>query len=220
MLNDVLARIEAACLRSGRDPQAVRLVAVTKGHDKDEVQRLILDAGHRVLGENRVQEWSAKADALPDEVEWHLVGSLQRNKVKFLERVHLIHSLDSERLANALEAHGARVDHRFRVLLQVNISGEASKGGVAPAQAGDLLAHVQSLPHVRALGLMTMAPYGSDPEASRPVFRELRQLGDSLGLQELSMGMSGDFEVAIEEGATLVRVGTALFSAQPEGIRR
>ncbi|HKI55969.1 MAG TPA: YggS family pyridoxal phosphate-dependent enzyme [Trueperaceae bacterium] len=207
----VLERIEAACARSRRAPDEVRLVAVTKGHDAAEIERRVLAHGHRILGENRVQEWLAKRAALPADVEWHLVGHLQRNKVKYLAGVRLIHSLDSARLADALEAEAETRDARWRVLLEVNVAGEAAKFGIAPAEAADLVAHVRSLPHVELEGLMTMAPYSDDPEASRPVFRELRRLGDRLGVPGLSMGMSADFEVAVEEGATWVRVGTALF---------
>ena len=211
MLSDVLHRIEAACARVGRDPSEVTLVAITKGHDVAEIRRRVLDHGHRILGENRVQEWQRKAEALGPEVEWHLVGHLQRNKVKLIVGVALIHSLDSERLADALEAEGAKRGTVFRTLLQVNVAGEARKYGASPADAAELARHVASLPHVTLEGLMTMAPYSDDPEDARPHFRELRRLGDTLALPGLSMGMSGDFEVAVEEGATWVRVGSALF---------
>ena len=211
MLPEVLDRIERACERAGRDPAQVTLVAVTKGHAPDEVRRRILAHGHRILGENRVQEWRDKAEALGPGIAWHLIGHLQRNKVRYLDGVALIHSLDSERLADALEAEGARRERVVPVLVQVNVAGEASKFGVAPNAAGELARHVAGLEHVELQGLMTMAPYADDPEASRPVFRELRRLGDTLGLPRLSMGMSGDFEVAVEEGATWVRIGSALF---------
>lgn len=211
MLPAVLERIATACSRAGRDLAEVGLVAVTKGHDVDAIRRHVLAHGHRALGENRVQEWRAKAAVLGAEVEWHLIGHLQRNKVRLLQGVRLIHSLDSERLADALEAEGAKRGETFRALLQVNVAGEEGKYGVAPADVASVVEHLRSLDHVAIEGLMTMAPYSEDPEASRPVFRDLRRLGDRLGLVGLSMGMSGDFEVAIEEGATWVRVGTALF---------
>lgn len=211
MLPEVLQRIEAASARVGRDPSEVTLVAITKGHDLEEIRHRVLAHGHRVLGENRVQEWRAKADALGPEIEWHLVGHLQRNKVKLIAGVDLIHSLDSERLADALEAEGERRGIVFRTLLQVNVSGEASKYGAAPGEAAALARHLASLAHVSLEGLMTMAPYSDDPEAARPHFRALRRLGDTLAVPGLSMGMSGDFEVAVEEGATWVRVGSALF---------
>jgi len=211
MLLDVLHRIEAACARSGRAPSEITLVAVTKGHDAAEIRQRVLVFGHRILGENRVQEWRQKVDELGPDIEWHLIGHLQRNKVKYLTGVALIHSLDSDRLADALEAEGAKRDVTFRTLLQVNVAQEASKYGVAPAAAPELARHLDSLEHVELHGLMAMAPYSDDPERSRAAFRELRRLGDNLGLPGLSMGMSGDFEVAVEEGATWVRVGSALF---------
>lgn len=211
MLPEVLSRIEAACERSGRAPGEVTLVAITKGHDVDDIQRCVLAYGHRILGENRVQEWRVKQDALGADIEWHLVGHLQRNKVKHLTGVRLIHSLDSERLADALEGEAEKRGAPFRALVEVNVAGEAAKFGVSPAQAPALVRHVRSLTYVRLAGLMTMAPHSDDPEASRPLFRELRRLGDTLAVPGLSMGMSADFEVAVEEGATWVRVGSALF---------
>jgi PLP dependent protein len=197
----------------------VRLVAVTKGQGPDTIRRLLLDGGHLRLGENRLQEWRDKHEAVGPAVEWHLVGHLQRNKVRYCRPFSLIHSLDSARLAEALEAEGAKHGHLFRTLVQVNVSGEASKYGVSPEEAKALIATVEPLVHVRVDGLMTIAPYADDSERARPVFRALRKLRDRLGLDDLSMGMSGDLEVAIEEGATLVRVGSALFatgSAMPD----
>jgi pyridoxal phosphate enzyme (YggS family) len=215
MLADVRTRIERACAAAARDPRSVTLVAVTKGRTPDEVRRALLDQGHRVLGENRVQEWRPKAAALGDEVAWHLVGHLQTNKVRYCAPFALIHSLDSERLADALEADGAKRGHVYRVLVQVNVAGEASKQGVAPAEVPELVRHVASLDHVRLEGLMTIAPFDPDPERARPVFRGLRDLADRHADGRTSMGMSGDLEVAVEEGATWVRVGRALF--EPAG---
>jgi pyridoxal phosphate enzyme (YggS family) len=211
MLADVRRRIEAACAAAGRDPSDVTLVAVTKGHGPDQVRRALLDQGHRDLGENRVQEWQTKAEALGPDVAWHLVGHLQTNKVRFCAPFALIHSLDSARLADALEAEGARRGHVFPVLLQVNVAGEAQKHGVAPSEVAELTRHLGSLAHVRLDGLMTIAPYADDPERARPVFRALRELADRHAFGRTSMGMSGDLEVAIEEGATWVRVGRAAF---------
>ena len=207
----VRARIAAACARVGRSTSDVRLVAVTKGRSHDEVAAL-LAAGQRDLGENRVQAYQKVASAFAEpDLRWHLVGHLQRNKVRFCRGFTLIHSLDSERLALALEAEGAKHGHVFHTLLQLNVSGEASKHGLAPSELAPLLASVRDLEHVQVEGLMTMAPYDPDPERARPVFRALRALALEHGLEQLSMGMSGDLEVAVEEGATLVRVGSALF---------
>ncbi len=190
-------------------------MAVTKGRSHDEVAAL-LAAGQRDLGENRVQAYQAVARAFDEQdVRWHLVGHLQRNKVRFCRGFALIHSLDSERLALALEAEGAKHGHVFRTLLQLNVSGETSKHGLAPSELAPLLALVRDLAHVQVEGLMTMAPYHPDPEQARPVFRALRERALEHGLEGLSMGMSGDLEVAVEEGATLVRVGTALFEPVP-----
>lgn len=206
----VQARLGAACRRAGRSPSDVTLIAVTKGQSAHSVRANVLAHGHAVLGESRVQEWRNKAAALPG-TEWHLIGNLQTNKVKYCRPFHTLHSLNSARLADALEAHGAKHGHVFRVLLEVNVAGEANKQGVPVGEAETLTRYAQNLPHLSVAGLMTIAPYHDDPEASRPVFRKLSDLRDALGLEELSMGMSGDFEVAAEEGATYVRVGSALF---------
>jgi hypothetical protein len=212
-LDAVRARIEAACARSGRDPADVRLVAVTKGHGAREIERRLLRHGVLDLGENRVQEWRDKAAALPAEVRWHFVGTLQRNKVKYLADggVTWVHSLNSARLADAMEAQAERRDHRFRALIEVDVAREEAKQGVPEEGLADLLAHCASLERVEVVGLMAMAPYARDPEATRPTFRRLAALGADHGLPELSMGMSRDVEIAIEEGATVVRVGSALF---------
>lgn len=212
MLAEVRSRIEAACRRAGRDPSEVTLVAVTKGHGPSEIEARLLRHGQCVLGENRIQEWREKHRALePAGVEWHFIGNLQRNKVRYCLPFALIHSLTSARLAEALQTQGEKSGHCFRVLLEVNVAGEASKQGV-PLDAAEALAErAAGLPNVRLEGLMTMAPYSDDPETARPYFRQLRELRDRLGLRHLSMGMSADFDVAVEEGATLVRVGSALF---------
>lgn len=218
-LDGVRARIEAACARAGRDPAQVRLVAVTKGHDAAEIRRRLVDRGVLDLGENRVQEWRDKAALLPAEVRWHFVGTLQRNKVKYLAEagIALVHSLNSARLADALDEQGSRRGHRFRALIEVDVAGEAAKQGVHVREVGALLDHCRGKEHLEVVGLMAMAPFADDPEASRPHFRRLAALADALRLPERSMGMSGDFEVAVEEGATLLRVGTALFEADEAG---
>ncbi len=210
-LLDVRARLEGACLRAGRDPAEVKLIAVTKGHSAASVQGNVL-AAHTVLGESRVQEWRKKATNFENtDIEWHLIGNLQTNKIKYCRPFHTLHTLNSERLADALEAYGEKHAHTFRALLEVNVAGEANKQGVSLADAEALARYAGSLPHLELAGVMTIAPYSDDPEAARPVFRTLRNLRDKLALTELSMGMSGDFEVAAEEGATYVRVGSALF---------
>lgn len=216
MLPDVLRRIEAACRRVGRDPSEVTLVAVTKGRDVAEIERYVLRHGHRVLGENRAQELRDKRDALAADVAWHFIGNLQRNKVKYLTGVAMVHSLTTPRLADALDRQAAKDGRPLDVLLEVNLSGEASKQGADPEDAAALARYVRDLPHLRLEGVMTMAPYAEDPETARPVFRAARALRDELGLRALSMGMSNDFEIAVEEGATLVRVGTALFEPGPD----
>jgi len=216
-LASVRGRIEAACERVGRDPSSVRLIGVTKGHDADEIRRRLVDRGLLDLGENRAQEWRDKAAELPSEVRWHFVGSLQRNKVKYLADggVSTVHSLNSRRLANAMHDQGLRRDHRFEALIEVDVAGEEAKQGVASDEVASLVRHCRDLSHVEVIGLMAIAPFADDPEQARPYFRELGRLADELGLAERSMGMSGDFEVAIEEGATMVRIGTALFEGEP-----
>jgi pyridoxal phosphate enzyme (YggS family) len=215
MLDEIRARIGAACTRVGRDPAGVTLVAITKGHGADEIRRQLLDRGHALFGENRIQEWRDKAPQLP-EATWHFVGTLQRNKVRYCPPFALIHSLNSVRLADALERYGERHGHTFRTLIEVNVADEESKRGAAADEAERLLDRCGELEHVAVDGLMAMAPYSDDPERARPTFAGLRELRARLDLTELSMGMSGDFEVAIEEGATIVRIGSALFPRPKE----
>lgn len=215
MLDEVVQRMAAACERAGRDLADVKLVAVTKGHTPDEIRSTLLDKGHCVLGENRIQEWREKAQVLEksaQSVEWHFIGNLQRNKVKYCLPFSLIHSLNSFRLADALQKQGVKTGHVFKTLIEVNVAGEDSKLGVSLQEAEDLAAYVAGLSHVKAEGLMTIAPYIDNPDDVRHYFVTLRALRDKLSLREMSMGMSGDFEVAIEEGATIVRVGSALFA--------
>jgi pyridoxal phosphate enzyme (YggS family) len=224
-LEAVRGRIAAAARRAGRDPAEVRIVAVTKGHPL-ATAREAGAAGLLDLGENRVQEALAKMDGWPGApVRWHLIGHLQRNKVRHaLGRFALIQSLDSLRLADALEQAAAEREVTQPVLVEVNVAGEAQKSGCPLADAPALVAHAAALPHLRLRGLMTMAPYTDDGAVQRAAFGGLRVLRERLAegadgrrlaadgcLEELSMGMTNDFEVAIEEGATLVRLGTALF---------
>ncbi len=206
----VLECIDNACQRAGRNPSEITLIAVTKHRDVTEIENKILHFGHRILGENRVQEWRDKKDKLAN-IEWHMIGNLQTNKVKYCKDFHSIHSLSSTRLADEMQKQGLKFKHTFRVFVEVNVAGETSKQGIPLGEAEALVCYAQSLSNLDVCGLMTMAPYTEDPETMRWVFRDLKQLGDKLQLKELSMGMSNDFEVAIEEGATYIRVGSALF---------
>jgi len=222
-LQAVLERIGRACERSGRDPQGVRLVAVSKTVPAERVRRAVA-AGVQILGENYIQETRDKQAALADlSVSWHFIGHLQRNKAKYAVRMFdLIHSLDSLKLARELDRQAARHGRVQPVLIQVNISREESKSGIATEEIETLVREVAGLEHLRLQGLMTMPPFFDQPERARPYFRKLAELARHIAqlgiagvsMQELSMGMSGDFEVAIEEGATLVRVGTAIFGAR------
>ena len=217
----VAARIAVAAERSGRTADDVTLVAVTKYVDA-EVTELMIKAGAVVLGENRPQVLEEKTATLDqDPVKWHMIGHLQTNKVKkILRQTALIHSVDSQRLVDAIEKQALAWELNVDVLLEVNVSGETAKHGVAPSELGELLTHCQSLKAVRVKGLMAMAGLDSgDEDQTRAQFALLRRLRDqhrtfecqSVQLDELSMGMSGDFEMAIEEGATLVRVGSTLY---------
>ena len=215
-LERVRERIELACQKAGRDPIEVTLVGVTKTVGPEAVVEAY-EAGLRDFGENRVQEAVAKIDAVEQlgvQPSWHLIGHLQRNKVKAAAgRFAIIHSVDSLRLAEALSR---RYQTDVLVLLEVNVAQDAAKYGFAPEEVAAALSEIAVLPHLDVRGLMTIAPITSGPEETRPVFRRLRELRDELALDELSMGMSGDFEVAIEEGATMVRVGTAIFGLRRE----
>jgi pyridoxal phosphate enzyme (YggS family) len=221
-VEQVKLRIAQAARRAGRNPEDVTLIAVSKMHTVEEI-RGALAAGIDHLGENRVQEMREKWSVLGDAATWHLIGSLQTNKVKQATEVAgLIHSLDRESLAEELAAQAGRRGVPCKVLIQVNVSGEESKHGIEPGELEGFLRRISGWGSVLVQGLMTMAPLHTDPEAARPHFRRLRELEGQMrqlnlpnvDLQHLSMGMSGDFEVAVEEGATLVRVGTAIFGAR------
>ena len=218
-LDQVRQRIRAACQRCGRSPSSVTLIGVTKGVPAERIHQA-LTLGLTDLGENRVQEAREKRARLGAAARWHLIGHLQRNKARHaVELFDLIHSVDDAELTDELERQAAEQGRRLEVLIQVNISGEARKSGCPPEAAEVLARRIQRAPALVWRGLMTMAPFAEDPEAARPVFRRLRQLRDQLqerlgGPLQLSMGMSQDFEVAIEEGADWVRVGTAIFGAR------
>jgi PLP dependent protein len=223
----VRARLDAAARRAHRSPEEITLVAVSKTMPLERLVQAYA-AGQRCFGENRVQEAGEKIIAwptewLPERPTWHLIGRLQRNKAKRAAQLFdLIHSVDSVDLARALDRHAGEAGRVLPVLLEVNVAGEASKGGFAPGESfAAAVGEIVALPHLQVEGLMTLAPLASDPEAVRPVFRALRLLRDDLRREHpalawphLSMGMSDDFEVAIEEGATLVRLGRAIFGAR------
>ena len=221
----VLSRIARACERAGRDPAGVSLLAVTKSHPAETVRRAAL-SGMTLFGENRVAEGAGKIQELRQELPhlaWRLIGPLQTNKAKpALQYFSVIESLDRERLAARLEGLLAAEDRVFPVLLEVNLGGEATKSGVPPGEVEGLAASALACPHLEVRGLMAVPPFGADPEETRPYFRQLKQIRDRLAdrfgkpLPELSMGMTHDFEVAVEEGATEVRVGTALFGPRGE----
>jgi hypothetical protein len=222
-LSDIQSRIAAAARRAGRAPEEIRLVAVSKIVPVERLKEAVA-AGQRLFGENYLQEARPKIAALGEEAVWHFVGGLQTKKAKAAVGLFaLIHSVDRLKLAQALNQAAAQIGLIQDILLQVNLVGEASKSGAAPEDAAGLLKEMGKLDHLRVLGLMTMPPWFADPERVRPYFRALRELRDRLrslrlasgGLPELSMGMSGDFEAAIEEGATLVRVGSAIFGERP-----
>lgn len=228
---EVRGALEQSCRKANRDPAAVRLVAVTKYVGLDVIGGL-LQLGLTDLGESRVQQlvqraekFTASAAGSPRPApRWHMIGHLQRNKVKaLLPHSNILHSLDSFRLAEEIEKHAEKPPATIDVFVEINVSGETAKEGVSPDEAEPLLAAVSKLPHVRPIGLMTMAPLNSNPETARPVFARLRELLETLrrrgaggpALQHLSMGMSQDYAVAVEEGASFVRVGSALFHGLP-----
>jgi pyridoxal phosphate enzyme (YggS family) len=206
-IGENVARLRAAL------PPHVTLVAVSKTQPAEAI-RAAHAAGQRDFGENYAQEWREKADALADlDLNWHFVGSLQTNKVRLLAgRVGWVHTVDRGDLAREISRRWERAGAVARVLVEVNVGGEATKGGCAPGEVDALVAAVRALPAVELVGLTCIPPPGADP---RPHFRALREMRDRLGLRELSMGMTADWPVAVEEGATLVRIGTAIFGERP-----
>ena len=219
-LDRVDSRIERACKRAGREVSEVTLLAVTKTHPVRAI-RTFYDAGLRDFGASYVQEWREKAPELPDDIRWHFVGHLQSNKAKYIvDKVVLVHSIDRRSVMKQLNR---RSERSVDVLLQVNIAGQESKSGVLPEDLPDLLEMTLDYPNLRIRGLMTLPPHVEDAEENRPRFRRMRELFDESRdwlarserdesiFEHLSMGMTNDFEVAIEEGATIVRLGTALF---------
>jgi pyridoxal phosphate enzyme (YggS family) len=212
-------RIQSAAERAGRDPASVRLVAVSKTRPAADIVEAH-EAGQSIFGENYVQELTAKLADVKEAVTWHFIGHLQSNKVKYIAgQVSLIHSVDRISLAEEISRQWYKLGKICDILIQVNISGEDSKSGTTEKEAIQLVKDCSLLANIRVQGLMTMPPFFDDPEAARPYFAELRGLSQTIAteqipgveMKELSMGMSGDFEAAIQEGATLVRVGTAIF---------
>ena len=213
-------RIKIAAVSSGRNPETVRLVAVSKTIPSETVKKAI-DAGANILGENYIQEAKTKFNSLSSyPVSWHFIGHLQTNKAKYAIRIFdLIHSVDSFKLAFELDKQAKKTDKIQNILIQVNVAGESSKSGISVQNTLNLVKEISVLKNIAIKGLMTMPPFFNAPEKVRPFFKNLRNLRDQIGkeaihnvtMDELSMGMTGDFEVAIEEGATLVRIGTAIF---------
>ena len=221
-LQKVRENIESACRRSGRDPKEVTLIAVSK----TKPVPLLLEAyekGERDFGENKVQEILAKKPEMPEDIRWHMIGHLQRNKVhQVVDQAVLIHSVDSLRLAQQIEQESAKKGIETDILLEGNVAREESKYGFLLEEVEDAVMTIKDFPHVHIRGLMTIAPFVENPEENRPVFKKLFELAvdigkkniDNVTMSALSMGMTGDYEVAIEEGATIVRVGTGIFGAR------
>ncbi|MCR4689971.1 MAG: YggS family pyridoxal phosphate-dependent enzyme [Lachnospiraceae bacterium] len=220
----VLNRVREAQMRSKAGGE-VTLIAVSKTHPASDIQTLY-DHGVRHFGENKVQELKEKHETLPEDIKWHLIGHLQTNKVKYIAGfVTMIHSVDSYKLACEISKEAGKHGRTIDILIEVNVAGEESKFGITPQETPELVEKIAALPGVRICGLMTIAPFTEDPESNRKYFEKLKQLSvdimrkniDNIDMNVLSMGMTGDFEVAIEEGATHVRVGTAIFGMRDYG---
>ncbi len=218
-LQTVRNEIAEACKRSGRDSKEVTLIAVSKTKPVSMIEEAI-EAGQTVFGENKVQELCSKYEVLPKNLSWHLIGHLQRNKVKYIaDKAALIHSVDSLRLAQTIDQEGKKHNRVIPILIEVNVAGEDTKFGVSVEEALPLIEEISVLPNIQVKGLMTIAPFVENPEENRSVFRRLKQLSVDIGdknmnnvyMDILSMGMTNDYQVAVEEGATMVRVGTGIF---------
>ena len=225
-LHEVETRIQAACARAGRKREEVTLIAVSKTKPVEVLQEAY-DLGVRVFGENKVQELTEKYDALPRDIRWHMIGHLQTNKVKYIvEKAELIHSVDSLRLAQAIEKEAAKRERTVDILVEVNVAEEESKFGVRVDEVIPFIEKLALFSHIHVCGLMTIAPFVENPEENRPIFKNLHKLSvdiahkniDNVNVNILSMGMTNDYEVAIEEGATMVRVGTGIFGARDYGV--
>ena len=218
-LDKVEKKIDAACSRSGRAREDVTLIAVSKTKPV-EMLREAYDSGCRDFGENKVQELVEKYDRMPDDVRWHMIGHLQRNKVKYIvDKVYMIHSVDSLKLAEEISKEAVKKNVTVSILVEVNVAGEETKFGTTADEAVSLVENIVKLPNILVKGLMTIAPYVENSEENRLYFAKLKQIYvdiihkniDNVFMEELSMGMTGDYEVAIEEGATYIRVGTGIF---------
>ena len=218
-IQEVRKKIIKACEKAGRNPEEVTLIAVSKTKPYSAIEEA-LTTGQLDYGENKVQEITAKYEMGNTDINWHMIGHLQRNKVKYLVgKTKLIHSVDSLRLANQIEKDFAKNNEVANVLIEVNMAGEESKFGIKPEETEELIRAIAPLEHVQVCGLMTIAPYTDNPENNREYFKKMKQLSvdikakniDNTTMSVLSMGMTGDYEVAIEEGATMVRVGTGIF---------
>lgn len=221
-MDEVRERIEKACIRAGRKPEDVTLIAVSKTKPIPMLEEAY-GAGARDFGENKVQEIAAKKPELPDDIRWHMIGHLQRNKVsQVVGRTVLIHSVDSLRLAEQIEAEAAKKGLDVDILLEVNVAREESKYGFMLEEVEEAIMRIKDFPHVHIKGLMTIAPFVENPEENRQIFKKLFEFAVDIGAKNidnvtmgaLSMGMTGDYEVAVEEGATMVRVGTGIFGAR------
>lgn len=221
-LREVQKNIEQACIRAGRKPEEVTLIAVSKTKPVPMLEEAY-EGGARDFGENKVQEIVAKKPQLPEDIRWHMIGHLQRNKVhQVVGKAVLIHSVDSLRLAEQIETEAAKKDTDVDILLEVNVAREESKYGFFLEEVEDAIMTIKDFPHVHIKGLMTIAPFVENPEENREVFKKLYEFAvdigkkniDNVTMAVLSMGMTGDYEVAIEEGATMVRVGTSIFGAR------
>lgn len=221
-LKTVNEKIQAACRRAGRDESEVTLIAVSKTKPVSDLEEAY-QAGVRIFGENKVQELVDKQEVLPEDIRWHMIGHLQRNKVKYIVgKVEMIHSVDSLRLAETIEKEAQKKNCVENILVEVNVAEEDSKFGLSVREVLPFIEKISDFPHLHVCGLMTIAPYVEDPEENRAVFARLRKLSvdisekniDNVNMSVLSMGMTNDYEVAVEEGATMVRVGTGIFGAR------
>lgn len=221
-LNEVRENIQKACEKAGRSPQEVTLIAVSKTKPLFMLEEAY-EAGARDFGENKVQEILEKHPKMPEDARFHMIGHLQRNKVKqVLPHAVLIHSVDSYRLAEQISQEAGKLGITAKILLEVNVAKEESKFGMMPEDVEEMAGQIAALPHLQIEGLMTIAPFVDDPEENRPVFRKLYQLSvdikkkniDNVSMGVLSMGMTGDYQVAVEEGSTMIRVGTGIFGAR------